>query len=60
MADDAPRPQPCAPCRATGTLTSNLGGTPHEVPCPWCDGTGTVEPGHDAQAGPPAEARAGT
>ncbi len=60
MADDAPRPQPCAPCRGTGTLTSNLGGTPHPVPCPWCEGTGTVEPGHDAQAGPPAEARAGT
>ncbi|HZO35856.1 MAG TPA: hypothetical protein VFB41_03155 [Solirubrobacteraceae bacterium] len=43
-------PLPCAPCRATGKLISGLGGTPHEVECPWCDGSGTYVPGHDAQA----------
>jgi len=29
---------------------SNLGGTAHDVTCPWCDGTGFLIPGHDAQA----------
>ena len=43
-------PQPCAPCRATGKLTSGLGGTLHEIVCPWCEGSGTFAPGHDAQA----------
>jgi DnaJ-class molecular chaperone len=43
-------PKPCAPCRGTGKLNSNLGGTPQEVECPWCDGTGVFMPGHDAQA----------
>ena len=40
----------CAPCRGTGRVISNLGGTPHEEPCPWCEGTGRFIPGHDAQA----------
>jgi hypothetical protein len=31
-------------------LTSNQGGTPHAVKCPWCEGTGRFQPGHDAQA----------
>jgi DnaJ-class molecular chaperone len=41
---------PCPPCRATGKVVSNLGGTPHEVTCPWCEGTGVLIPEHDAQA----------
>ena len=48
-------PQQCAPCRGTGKVTSNLGGSAQEVTCPWCEGTGQTIPGHDAQA-----ARAGT
>ncbi len=55
----APEPQPCAPCRGTGRLISGLGGEPHEVTCPWCDGTGIQEPGHDAQAARRAAAEAG-
>jgi hypothetical protein len=32
-------------------VTSNLGGTPHDVPCPWCGGGGRrLPPSHDAQA----------
>ena len=41
---------PCPPCRATGTVISNLGGTRQEVTCPWCEGSGRLKPGHDAQA----------
>jgi hypothetical protein len=37
-------------CRGTGRVISNLGGTPSEVACPWCDGTGTRVAGIDAQA----------
>jgi DnaJ-class molecular chaperone len=48
MADDE-RPT-CMPCRGTGRVISNKGGTAHEVPCPWCDGTGHAIAGHDAQA----------
>ncbi len=40
----------CTPCRGTGKVTSSLGGEPHEVTCPWCDGTGRFQSGHDAQA----------
>jgi DnaJ-class molecular chaperone len=39
----------CTPCRGTGKVSSNLGGTAHEVVCPWCDGTGAFQPGRDAQ-----------
>lgn len=46
-ADEAPA---CTACRGTGQVISNLGGSPSEVPCPWCDGTGKRIPGHDAQA----------
>jgi DnaJ-class molecular chaperone len=46
---EASEPQPCSVCRGTGTLISNLGGTPSTVPCAWCDGTGTFLPEHDAQ-----------
>jgi DnaJ-class molecular chaperone len=48
--DDSAEPRPCSPCRGTGRVISNLGGTPAEVTCPWCEGTGTFIPGHDAQA----------
>ena len=51
MSADEPQEEiPCPPCRATGTVISNLGGTPSEVTCPWCDGSGRLTPGHDAQA----------
>ncbi len=40
------------PCRGTGRLISGLGGTPHEVTCPWCRGTGERIPGIDAQQAP--------
>ena len=42
-------------CRGSGRVISNLGGTPKEVPCPWCDGTGVRVPGIDAQARWPRE-----
>jgi DnaJ-class molecular chaperone len=48
-ADDAPPPA-CSPCRGTGKVISNLGGSPSEVTCPWCEGTGTFIAEHDAQA----------
>ena len=48
--DEVIDPQPCSVCRGTGTVISNLGGSPSTVPCPWCDGTGTFLPDHDAQA----------
>jgi DnaJ-class molecular chaperone len=53
MSDDAAQtsaPEPCSACRGTGVVLSNLGGEPHEQPCPWCDGGGVRIPGHDAQA----------
>jgi DnaJ-class molecular chaperone len=46
---DVDDPQPCTVCRGTGTLISNLGGSPSQVTCAWCEGTGTFLPGHDAQ-----------
>jgi DnaJ-class molecular chaperone len=50
--DDAPDYDPghCHACRGTGQLTSNFGGTPHAVTCPWCEGGGRFIPEHDAQA----------
>jgi DnaJ-class molecular chaperone len=47
---DVDTPPPCTVCRGTGTLISNLGGSPSEVACAWCEGTGTFLPEHDAQA----------
>jgi hypothetical protein len=38
------------PCRGTGKLVSNLGGTPSTVTCPWCEGGGVRIAGIDAQA----------
>jgi DnaJ-class molecular chaperone len=40
----------CLACRGTGKVLSKKGGDEAQVDCPWCDGTGTVSPGHDAQA----------
>jgi DnaJ-class molecular chaperone len=42
----------CTPCRGTGKVISNLGGTAHELSCPWCDGTGKYVAGRDAQESP--------
>ena len=52
MADqDAPtEPVPCPPCSGSGKVISNLGGSPSTVDCPWCEGTGVLDPEHDAQA----------
>ena len=47
-ADDDPGR--CHACRGTGQVISGLGGTPHQVSCPWCEGTGRFIPEHDAQA----------
>jgi hypothetical protein len=44
------------PCRGSGQVISNLGGTPSRVTCPWCAGSGLRVPGTDAQAGWPTEA----
>ncbi|MFL5846975.1 MAG: hypothetical protein ACJ762_20015 [Solirubrobacteraceae bacterium] len=48
--DTPPEPVPCSPCRGTGKVISNLGGSPSEIDCPWCDGTGMYTAGHDAQS----------
>lgn len=52
----------CLACRGAGRVISGLGGTPHDVVCPWCRGSGERVRGIDAQeepsetAGPPAGA----
>lgn len=46
---DVDEPVTCTVCRGTGTLISNLGGSPSNVTCSWCEGTGTFIPDHDAQ-----------
>ena len=38
------------PCRGTGRVISNLGGTQSTLPCPWCRGGGVRLGGIDAQA----------
>jgi hypothetical protein len=38
------------PCRGTGRVISNLGGTPSSVTCPWCEGGGVRLAAVDAQA----------
>jgi DnaJ-class molecular chaperone len=43
-------PRECMPCRGSGRVTSNLGGTPKTVTCPWCAGGGVRLPDVDAQA----------
>jgi DnaJ-class molecular chaperone len=47
---EAAEPVPCTVCRGTGTLISNLGGSPSNQDCAWCEGTGVFLPEHDAQA----------
>ena len=44
-ASDASEARACMPCRGTGVVISNLGGTRSELPCPWCGGTGVRQPG---------------
>ena len=46
----------CSACRGTGSVISNLGGTPHQVTCPWCRGDGVFHSGQDAQAPGPTDA----
>jgi len=48
--EETSEPIACNPCRGTGKVISGLGGSPSTLPCPWCEGTGTFIPGHDAQA----------
>jgi hypothetical protein len=38
------------PCRGSGKVISNLGGSPSTVTCPWCEGAGARVAGVDAQA----------
>lgn len=58
ISDDAPvAVGPCGPCRGTGKLLSTAAtsaalGELHTVACPWCEGTGTTIPDHDAQEHP--------
>ena len=40
----------CMPCRGSGQVISNLGGTPKRVTCPWCGGGGVRLADVDAQA----------
>jgi hypothetical protein len=47
------------PCRGSGQVISNLGGSPSQVKCPWCAGSGVRVPGIDAQVGWPTEDAAG-
>lgn len=42
----------CWVCRSTGKLISGADGEPHEVVCPWCEGTTRTIAGHDAQDKP--------
>jgi hypothetical protein len=42
----------CWVCRSTGTLISGADGEPHEVVCPWCEGSKLTIAGHDAQEHP--------
>jgi hypothetical protein len=43
-------PDACMPCRGTGQVISNLGGSAKLLPCPWCQGGGRRLAGVDAQA----------
>lgn len=42
-------PQACMPCRGSGRVISNLGGTQSKVTCPWCRGGGMRIVRSDAQ-----------
>ena len=41
-------PTECGPCRGKGSITSNAGGEPHVVVCPWCEGGKMTIPEHDS------------
>ncbi len=47
-----PTSGPCRACRATGKVYSNSDGVPHDVTCPWCEGTKRIILDHDAQENP--------
>jgi DnaJ-class molecular chaperone len=47
--EEAHQPRECMPCRGSGKVISNLGGTPSTVTCPWCEGGGIRLPEIDAQ-----------
>ena len=51
QADESHGPRQCMPCRGSGRVISNLGGTTSTVTCPWCTGGGVRLPDVDAQAG---------
>ncbi len=59
LSDGSHGPRECMPCRGSGQVISNLGGSPSHVKCPWCAGSGVRAPGIDAQAGWPTEDAAG-
>ena len=48
--DDGHEPRECMPCRGTGQVMSSLGGSAHQINCPWCEGSGLRVAGVDAQA----------
>ena len=48
--ESAHGPRECMPCRGSGRVISNLGGTPRTLECPWCQGGGVRLAGVDAQA----------
>ena len=50
QAEASHEPRECMPCRGSGRVISNLGGTPDMVPCPWCGGGGRRLPDVNAQA----------
>jgi hypothetical protein len=50
MAAEDKEPEQCMPCRGTGRVISNAGGTRSVVQCPWCRGGGVRLKGIDAQA----------
>ena len=49
QAGETHEPRECMACRGSGKVISNLGGTPKEVACPWCEGSGRRIAGIDAQ-----------
>jgi len=64
-AEASHEPRECMPCRGSGQVISNLGGTPNTVTCPWCGGGGLrlpdvnaqakwLDDGHDARGSEPA------
>ena len=49
-AEASHEPRECMPCRGSGQVISNLGGTPNTVTCPWCGGGGLRLSDVNAQA----------